>query len=81
MRLERPECQIERECHSCGVADDESHRLNICSKWEGKNLVGKDEKANFQDVYSDNIQTLRKIVPHIQTLWNVKNAHGTMYVD
>ena len=72
---------VERECHSCGVADDESHRLNICSKWEGKNLVGKDEKVNFQDVYSDNIQTLRKIVPHIQTLWNVKNAHGTMYKE
>ena len=22
-----------------------------------------------------------KIMPHIQTLWNVKNAHGTMHVD
>ena len=72
---------VETECHSCGVTDDESHRLHSCTKWEGKNLVGKDEQVNFQDVYSDNINTLRKILPHIQTLWNVKNAHGTMQVD
>ena len=48
-----------------------------------KTLVkfGKDKQVNFQDVYSGSINTLRKILPHIQTLWNVKNAHGTMQVD
>ena len=72
---------LDMERHSCGVTDDESHRLHTCTRWEGKNLIGKDEQVDFQDVLSDNIITLRKIMPHIQTLWNVKNAHGTMRVD
>ena len=73
--------KLESECQSCGVTDDESHRLNRCARWEGNNLVGKEEQVDFQDVYSNNIDTLRKIMPHIQTLWNVKNAHGTMQVE
>ena len=72
---------VEIECQMCGVTDDESHRLHTCTRWEGINLVGKDEQVEFQDVYSNDINTLRKIMPHIQTLWNVKNAHGTMHVD
>ena len=69
------------DCPSCNVEDDEDHRLNTCPKWGGKNLANMDSKVDFQDVYSSDIRILRNIIPHIESLWNVKNAHGTMNLD
>ena len=68
-------------CQSCKVLDDENHRLNSCPKWSDINLANETEKANFHDVYSGDIHILRNIIPHIETLWNVKNAHGTMNTE
>ena len=68
-------------CEMCNVLDDESHRLNNCIKWKERNLFDSDEKVNFNDVYSNDIRIVRNIIPLIQSLWNVKNAHGTMYTE
>ena len=68
-------------CPSCNVLDDEDHRLNTCPTWGEKNLANKESKVDFQDVFSGDIRTLRNILPHIELLWNVKNAHGTMNLE
>ena len=68
-------------CETCNCVDDESHRLNVCIKWRGKNLFDSNEKIDFNDIYSNDANVLRNIIPHIQKLWNMKNAHGTMFPD
>ena len=72
---------LRTNCDLCDVEDDENHRLNYCVKWKERSLYSVNEKVNFSDVHSEDVMTLRKIIPHIQSLWNVKNAHGTMHTD
>ena len=69
------------KCNLCNVQDDENHRLNHCAKWKDRNLFNSNEKVDFQNVHSNDILNLKAVIPHIQTLWNVKNAHGTMQTD
>ena len=68
------------KCITCDIEDDEDHRLNDCPKWQHRSSYGQ-ERVNFKEIYSNDISTLRKIIPAIQNLWNVKSAHGTMYKD
>ena len=64
-------------CTTCNIIDDENHRLNVCPKWQHKRM----QCENFDKIFSNDICTLREIIPAIQNLWNVKSAHGTMYAD
>ena len=70
-------------CTTCNIIDDESHRLNDCPKWQHRNRQSSDEceRIDFAKIFSNDISTLREIIPVIQNLWNVKSAHGTMYTD
>ena len=71
----------EIKCKSCDVIDDENHRLNYCTQWKDINLLNSDITIDFQNVFSNDIETLRMIIPYIQKVWNVKNANGTMHTE
>ena len=63
-------------CLTCNKKDDENHRLNDCIKWRTNNLYDADITVNFNNVYSNDINVLKVIIPYIQKVWNVRNANG-----
>ena len=65
-------------CSRCKVIDDENHRLNDCILFRDTNLFDCETKVDFHRIYSNDIETLREIIPIIQKVWNTKTAHGTM---
>ena len=65
-------------CGLCDEIDDENHRLNNCIKFCDINFYDSDIKVDFRKVFSNDIDTLREILPSIQRVWNTKTAHGTM---
>ena len=69
---------MSEECNQCNVLDNEDHRLNYCVKFKGFNYCNSSEKVNFEDIYSNDMPTLRKTIPLIERVWNTKCAHGTM---
>ena len=69
------------ECSICNAHDDEDHRLNYCKKWRSINFYEESEKVQFDAIYSNDIDTLRNVIPKIQKVWNTKNAHGTMNIN
>ena len=66
-------------CLACNVLDNESHRLNYCVKYKENNLYSSNDKANFEDIYSDDIDVIKRVIIHIEKVWNVKTAHGSMH--
>ena len=58
------------ECPECNTPDNENHRLNQCKKLANRNWLNKQEKVNFDQVYSDDVETLRKISANIQKVWD-----------
>ena len=69
---------IPETCAQCNQIDDENHRLNYCIRFRETNLYDTDEKVDFSEIFSTDINTLRNILPKIEGVWNMKNAHGTM---
>ena len=65
-------------CLTCKKTDDEDHRLNHCVRYRAINYHDQVEKVNFADVYSADINVLKKMIEKIETVWNTRNAHGTM---
>ena len=63
-------------CESCNVIDDEEHRLNVCTKW----VNHKDEldKISFEQIISNDLDSLKEILQRIATIWNTKNGRGSM---
>ena len=66
------------KCTVCDMNDDEVHRLNYCAKFQTTNYHNSDTKIDFDQIFSDDIGTLRTIIPRISQVWNVRNANGTM---
>ena len=69
---------ISEICNSCHVLDDENHRLNDCSKYREYNGYNENEKSKFEDIFSNDIDTLRRIIPKIERVWDTRCAHGSM---
>ena len=67
-------------CDQCNCVDDENHRLNFCIKYETVNLYNNPVKVDYDDVYSDDIEKVRKVNAHIEKIWNTCTAQGTMNV-
>ena len=72
---------MSQNCNICNCIDDENHRLNECPKWKDRNQYDSNTKIDFSQIFSNDIGTLHELIPHIQNVWNVKNAHGTMHTD
>ena len=69
---------IEQSCKNCKCIDDENHRLNYCIRWRDINLYDCNEKVDLNIIYSDSLRDLKPILSKIETVWNTKNAYGTM---
>ena len=61
-------------CSQCNVIDDENHRLNNCINFRDINFYDSDIKVDFRKVFSNDIDTLREILPSIQRVRNTKTA-------
>ena len=69
---------IAGSCSECNVYNDENHRLNYCKRWKETNNYNASEKIVFDEVHSEDIATLRRIIEKLQFVWNTRNASGTM---
>ena len=64
-------------CSECNETDDEQHRLTTCKKWSDLNSNhGSD--VNFNDIYSEDKETLDRIVAKICMVWETRFANGRM---
>ena len=64
-------------CPECNEIDDEQHRLSICKKWSNLNS-DHDTGVHFHDVYSENEETLNRILEEINVVWETRFANGRM---
>ena len=65
-------------CRVCNADDNENHRLNHCKKYKSTNFHSSTNQVPFETVFSDDVTTLKKIVPFVCQVWNTRNANGTM---
>ena len=70
---------LKEVCRYCNELDDENHRLNYCVKFQDTNLYDCDDKVNFYDIYSSDIQVIKNVISYIEKVWNVKTAHGSIH--
>ena len=68
-------------CEECNTYDDENHRFNYCSKFRTVNNYDCETKVDFDLIYSNDIETLRVIMPKLSKVWNIRNANGTMNIE
>ena len=69
---------MEAKCNICDATDNEEHRLNYCYKYRDINEYYMVEKTDFQQIYSNDINTLRTIIRKIDKVWDTKMAHGNI---
>ena len=65
-------------CRRCDAIDNESHRLNECTNWEHLNRAGHQEKYPFNDIYSEDIETVYNIIEEIEKVWEFRHTNGRM---
>ena len=65
-------------CLTCKQRDDEDHRINNCKKNRDMNLYDSSEKVPFKMIYSHDPAELKLIIKTIESIWNTRNAYGTM---
>ena len=69
---------LPEKCMQCNELDNENHRLNHCVRWKHANLYNEAEKVPFEDIFSNDVNTIKNVVDKIKRLWNVGNGNGSM---
>ena len=64
-------------CPECNETDNEQHRLTTCKKWSNLNSNHSND-VHFHDIYSENEETLDRIVAEICMVWETRFANGRM---
>ena len=70
----------DKNCGTCGVTDDECHRINYCSNWRDINLYESADKLNFELIYSENVQESLVVVDRILKMWDLGNGRNCMRI-
>ena len=65
-------------CADCGVADDESHRINDCVRWDMINMKGAESKINFNDIYTDDTEKCQTVLRQIIKMWDLVHGKNEM---
>ena len=65
-------------CNTCNVTDNENHRLNECPTYKNVNFFESQQKVDFNDVFSKDLNILRPVIKQIEKVWNVRTGHGSM---
>ena len=67
-----------KNCQSCSVEDNESHRMNHCPEWSNINLANSNENIDYESIYSENVEDSMKVVRKIIELWDLGNNRNCM---
>ena len=62
-------------CRDCQIRDDESHRMNHCTKYARND---DNRICVFDDIYNDDVEIVNKIVDEIEKVWETRYANGRM---
>ena len=65
-------------CRNCGVEDNETHRINDCQEWKEINYVNSAEKIDYNLIYSEDRDEIKKVVQQILSLWDLGNGRNCM---
>ena len=52
--------------------------MNVCTKYSNVNHSHDPAVFNFDNIYSNDVDTVRMTIVRIEKVWNVKTGHGTM---
>ena len=63
---------------NCNVKDDERHRINDCILYRNTNDYDKDDKFDFNSVYSENLEDIKKAAKKILGIWDLANGKNSM---
>ena len=63
-----------KNCRTCGVKDDESHRINECIEYESINRRTSDVKIQFDDIFSDLDEKVLNVVQCILSIWDLERG-------
>ena len=67
-----------KNCRTCNVVDNESHRINHCPEWSSINLLNKPECLDYQLIHSEKEEESMKVVGHIIAMWDLGNNKNCM---
>ena len=67
-----------KTCRTCGVMDDECHRINNCKEWRSINLFDDENKIDFKRIYSEVESESIVVVQKIITMWDLGNNRNCM---
>ena len=65
-------------CSVCQTIDDESHRINSCTKFSNINLCNSLVKFDFCSIYSQNQDVVDRAIEVVDTLWDLRNGKNEM---
>ena len=67
-----------KNCKTCKVIDNESHRMNHCQEWEGINLVRQYKIIDHDLIHSENESESMEVVRMIIAMWDLGNNRNCM---
>ena len=67
-------------CKECNEVDDESHRINVCGRWEHVNMCKGGYSIDFGAVYSEEMDTIRQISQLLRSVWNIENGKNEIQI-
>ena len=67
-----------KNCRTCNVVDDETHRMNVCPLWGVTNWSTKAEKADFSKIHSEVPAECMEGVKNILKMWQLARGKNTM---
>ena len=59
-------------CPKCDKMDDENHCINECPKWGNVNRYGRQDKIDFNKIYTDDAGELMIIADEIHKIWQIE---------
>ena len=66
------------KCINFKEKDDEAHRINDCILYRNTNNYDKDDKFNYNSVYSENPEDIKKAAKKILGIWDLANGKNSM---
>ena len=63
-----------KDCHTCGVKDDENHRINECVTYQSVNRRNCDVKIDFDDIFCESHEKVLNVVRCILSIWDLERG-------
>ena len=63
-----------KDCHTCGVKDDENHRINECVTYQSINRRNCDVKIDFDDIFCESHEKVLNVVRCILSIWDFEKG-------